>query len=80
MIELLILISGIVALWKFHSTINASTVAAKAHTEVWAEDVIANAQIRRSEQVEKFKASLTNEDGSKRQLYSHDEVMQLLKS
>ena len=80
MIELLILISGIVALWKFHSTINASTVAAKAHTEVWAEDVIANAQIKRSEQVEAFKQSLINEDGSKRQLYSHDEVMQLLKS
>ena len=80
MIELLILISGIVALWKFHSTINASTVAAKAHTEVWAEDVIANAQIKRSEQVEKFRQSLNNEDGSTKQLYSHDEVMQLLKS
>ena len=80
MIELLILISGIVALWKFHSTINASTVAAKAHTEVWAEDVIANAQIRRSEQVEQLKAQLQLPNGSTRQLYSHDEVMHLLKS
>lgn len=80
MIELLILIAGIVALWKFHSTINASTIAAKAHTEVWAEDVIAQAQIRRSEQVEALKEQLTLPSGETRKLYSHDEVMHLLKS
>ena len=49
MIELLILICGIVALWKFSDSINVTSDVASEKAKAWAEDMIADAVDKRQE-------------------------------
>jgi hypothetical protein len=86
MIELLILIAGIVALWKFHRTINSSTIAAQAHAEEWSERIIADADLKRQDNYREWVDNTTEEytkddgtTGSRRiKIVSHEEMMREL--
>ena len=49
MIELLILIAGLTALWKFSDSINVTSDVASEKTKTWAEDMIADAVDKRQE-------------------------------
>ena len=52
--ELLLLIVGIVALWKFSSSINLGAEQVKAKAEVLAEKVIADCAIERQQTYQEF--------------------------
>ncbi len=68
--ELLMLIVGIVLLWKFGSALSGIATTARAKTEVFTEEVVAQVVIERSENFEEFKKQTEGET-----LYTHDEVM-----
>ena len=68
--ELLMLIVGIVLLWKFGSALSGIATTARAKTEVFTEEVVAQVVIERSENFEEFKKQTEGKT-----LYTHDEVM-----
>jgi hypothetical protein len=68
--ELLMLIVGIVLLWKFGSALSGIATTARAKTEVFTEQVVAQVVVERSENFEAFKKETEGKT-----LYSHDEVM-----
>lgn len=72
--ELLIVITGIVALFAFRKAIKAFSTGTSAQAEVLAESVIASAVARRTEQFEEF----IKNQGDK-PIYSHEEIMKRLK-
>lgn len=72
--ELLMLVVGIVLLWKFSSVLNTLAVMLRSSTQVQAEKVIGEAVIERSDSFEKFK-----ERTEGKQLYSHQEIMSAYK-
>ena len=72
--ELLIVIVGIVLLWKFSSALNAMSKAGRVKAEVMCEEVIADAVIERAELVESFKADL-----GEKEITSHVELMKMFK-
>lgn len=49
MIELLVLIIGVVAIWRFSGSIEATSVAGEQLTKTWAEGIIKDAVIERQE-------------------------------
>lgn len=72
--ELLMLVVGIVLLWKFASSLNSMATSAKAKTQVMAESVVADAVKERTIQFEKFQEEMEG-----RKIYSHEEVMAIFK-
>jgi len=72
--ELLIVIVGIVLLWKFSSVLNALSKAGRVKAEVMCEEVISESVIDRTELLEHFKAELGD-----REITSHAEIMKLFK-
>ena len=73
--ELLIVITGIVALFAFRRALKAFASGTSTQAEVLAEGVIANAVTRRTEQFEEFEA--THGD---RLIYSHEDIMKKLRA
>lgn len=69
--ELLMLVVGIVLLWKFSSVLNTLAVMLRSTTQVQAEKIIGDAVIDRSENFEAFKHRTEGKN-----LYSHGEIMQ----
>lgn len=69
--ELLMLIVGIVLLWKFSSSLNGIATSARAKTEVVAEKIVSEAVQERSTN---FEEHLRTMEGKK--TYSHSEIMQ----
>jgi hypothetical protein len=74
MLELLVLIVGIGLFWKFGPTLSAISKGAEINTQVWSEEVIADAVIDRVENMEEYDKRLNG-----REAISHDEVMAKLK-
>lgn len=72
--ELLIVIIGVVLIWKFSSVLNAWAKGAQTTAEVFSEEVIMNSVQKRTEQVEAF----TEKMGDKT-IKSHEEIMTMLK-
>lgn len=72
--ELLMLIVGIVALWKFSSSINLGAESIKAKSEVLSEKVIAECALERQETYEQFM-----EDKGDTELISHEHLMQIMR-
>lgn len=68
--ELLMLISGILLLWKFGGSLNGLAVSARSKTEVLAEKVTGDSVIERTDNFEDFKKRM---DG--KTIHSHDEIM-----
>lgn len=74
MIELLLLVGGIVALWKFSGAISAFATGTRVKAEVYAEDVVQDSIIDRVDQMEEFNSRLNG-----REIKSHDQIMSELK-
>ena len=72
--ELLIVIVGIVLIWKFSSVLNAWSKGAQTTAEVFSEEVIMNAVEKRTEQVASFSSKMEGKE-----IKSHDEIMSMLK-
>jgi hypothetical protein len=72
--ELLLLIVGIVALWKFSSSINLGAEQVKAKAEVMSEKVIADCALERQETYKDFL-----ERKGDTELISHDRLMQIMR-
>ncbi len=72
--ELLILVVGIVLVWKFSSVLNAWAKGAQTTAEVFSEEVIMNAVEKRTDQVEIFKEKMGDKE-----IKSHEEIMSMLK-
>lgn len=68
--ELLMLVVGIVLLWKFSSSLNGIATGARAKTEVVAEKVIGECV---EERAKNFEEHLSRMEGKK--TYSHSEIM-----
>ena len=74
MIELLILITGIVLLWKFGRSVSAIATGARVKSEVYSEEIIQDSILERVENWESFKEELGD-----REVVSHEEIMRSLK-
>lgn len=74
MIELLILIAGLVCIWKFSSAFNAIATSARVHAEVFSEKVSTSAVKDRTDIFETFEKDMKD-----RTIYSHSEIMSKLK-
>jgi len=73
-IELLILVVGLVLLWKFGRSLNAIAAGARTKAEVYSEGIIQDSVLERIESWESFKEELGD-----REVISHDEIMRELK-
>lgn len=58
MIELLILIAGIVILWKFSGLLNVTAIASEQAARVWGEDIIKDSVVERQYLVADFEKEL----------------------
>lgn len=74
MIELLVLIVGIVALWKGSGAISSLMYSAEETANAFAEDVVAEKSVERIDRVEDFKARVGD-----REVLSHDSAMDLFR-
>ena len=72
--ELLIVIVGIVLVWKFASVLNALSMAGRVKAEVMCEEVMTESVIERVEIVENFTAELGDKN-----IKSHQEILKMLK-
>ena len=72
--EVLLLIVGIVALWKFSSSINLGAEQVKAKAEVLSEKIIADCALERQETYQNFLARKGD-----RELISHETLMSIMK-
>jgi hypothetical protein len=84
MIELLILISGIVTMWKFSSSINATAVATEQKAQVWAEGLIKDSVVERQEIHAEWKQQMKtlkekSEDPENFTIVSHHDMLTEMK-
>lgn len=77
MIELLILIFGIVVIWKFGSSLNSAATAAEEASKGWSEEVIKDTVISRQELVLEFQDDLKKlaEKGHDGNIVTHKDLM-----
>jgi hypothetical protein len=75
MIELLVLIAGVVGLWKFHKAINGATIGAEETVNHWSEGVIKDVALSRTAMYEQWVADTTNADGTRKRIVTHEEMM-----
>lgn len=74
MLELLLLITGIVMLYRFSSSTRAIAEGAETKTQVWSEEVISEAVVKRAENYKQFK-----ENTKDLKVVSHDTFMKELR-
>lgn len=74
MLELLLLIGGLVALWKFSGAISAFATGTRSQAEAYSEGIIQDSVIDRVDQMEEFEERL-----AQRNIISHEEVLTRLK-
>lgn len=55
MLELLVLIAGVVLLYKFNASTRAIATGAETKTEVWAEEIVMEATLERADNYEQWK-------------------------
>lgn len=79
MLELLILISGCIFLWKFSKSTSALAEGAETKTQVWAEGIIANAVVERQETYKQFIENTTDANGDRIKVISHETFMHELR-
>lgn len=72
--ELLIVIAGVILLWKFSSSLNAVASSAKVKAEVMAEDVIAQSVVERTDNFERYQKAIEGKE-----IRSHEEIMNMFK-
>ena len=72
--DLLILIVGILLVWKFASTVAAVALAGRVKAEVMCEEVMMDAATERTQLVENFVAN--NKDKT---IHNHEEILKMLK-
>lgn len=75
MIELLLLVSGLVFLWKFSASTSAIATGAETKTQVWAEKVISNSVVERQQNYKEFQEATKTYDS----IVSHETFMKELK-
>lgn len=74
--ELLILIVGILIVYKFASAIGALSTGIRTKAEVFSEKIIAESQLERSDNVTQF---LKKKEAQNMEIYSPEEVMAIFK-
>lgn len=79
MIELLILISGVIFLWKFGKSTSAVAEGAETKAQVWSEKIIADAVLERQANYEEFTESLKKPTGELKDVVSHETFMKTLR-
>ena len=79
MIELLILISGVIFLWKFGKSTSAVAEGAETKAQVWSEKIIADAVLERQANYEEFTESLKKPTGGLKEVISHETFMKTLR-
>lgn len=79
MIELLILISGVIFLWKFGKSTSAVAEGAETKAQVWSEKIIADAVLERQANYEEFTESLKKPTGELKEVISHETFMKTLR-
>ena len=79
MIELLILISGVIFLWKFGKSTSAVAEGAETKAQVWSEKIIADAVLERQANYEEFTESLKKPTGELKDVISHETFMKTLR-
>ncbi len=72
--DLLLLVIGIVLVWKFSSVMTAVAMAGRVKAEVMCEEVIIEASVERTEMVEEFVEATKDKT-----IHSHDDVLKMLK-
>ena len=72
--ELLILIIGIVLVWKFSGILSALALAGRTKAEVMCEDVLMDSTLERVENVKNFKEVL-----GEKEIKNHEEILSMLK-
>ena len=72
---MLLLISGLVGLWKFSGSTSAISRGAEEKANVWAEEIIADAVLQRQENYQTFKESTQKYT----KIVSHETFMKELK-
>ena len=72
--ELLVVIAGIVLLWKFGSMLSQLAHAGEAKSELFYEEVMMDIAEQRAENVKEFTKIMENQE-----VKSHKEIMALLK-
>ena len=71
--ELLILVVGIVLVWKFIGTLNSLSKGAQATAEVFSEEVLMGAAEKRGNNLAEFKEKMEG-----KQIANHDDVLTML--
>jgi NADPH:quinone reductase-like Zn-dependent oxidoreductase len=79
MIELLILISGVIFLWKFGKSTSAVAEGAETKAQVWSEKIIADAVLERQANYEEFTENLKKPTGELKDVVSHETFMKTLR-
>ena len=79
MIELLILISGVIFLWKFGKSTSAVAEGAETKAQVWSEKIIADAVIERQANYEEFIKATQSASGEPKSIISHETFMKHLR-
>ena len=72
--ELLILVVGIVLVWKFSAVLNAIAKAGRVKAEVMCEEVMVEAVLERTEIIKTFNSEIGDDE-----IKSHNQVLKLLK-
>ena len=72
--ELLIVIIGVVLVWKFASVLNTLSLAANTKAEVMCEEVLIEAVTERAELVKQFSVDVKSEE-----IFNHSEILKLMK-
>lgn len=75
MLEMLLLISGLVALWKFSGSTSAVAKGAEEKANVWAEEIIMDSVLQRQDNYTAFKSSTQKYD----KIVSHETFMKELR-
>tara|TARA_R110000851_G_scaffold262361_1_gene414880 strand:+ start:1351 stop:1581 length:231 start_codon:yes stop_codon:yes gene_type:complete len=73
-VELLIVIIGVVLVWKFASVLNTLSLAANTKAEVMCEEVLIEAVTERAELVKQFSVDVKSEE-----IFNHSEILKLMK-
>lgn len=72
--ELLIVIIGVVLVWKFASVLNTISLAAQTKAEVMCEEVLIEATTQRAELIKEFSKETKVEE-----IFNHQEILKLMK-
>lgn len=77
MIELLLLIIGLVVIWKYSGSLNAGAIASEQAAKVWAEEIISESVIERQELIQQFEKQIQTKGIT--EIRSSDDFLKLMK-